>query len=129
MVKHEINIKRATPADAQLLSDLSTITFIETYRGDCPDNDMSEFIDRCYNENIIFKELENPADFYYIAFVDGLPGGYMRLKEDSTDYPEMKKCKALELKRIYVIKEYQSKKVSLSDCVPKHPAILLHNYF
>ena len=35
----------------------------------------------------------------------------MRLKEDYTGYATIKKYKALELKRIYVLKEYQSKKI------------------
>lgn len=111
MVVEEINIIRADKNDAQLLSDLSNVTFIETYRGSCSDNDLIGFIDKCFNEDVIRQELEDPEDFYYIAFADGFPAGYMRLKEDNRDYPLEKKYKALQLKRLYVTKEYQGKKI------------------
>lgn len=106
-----IEIKRAKVNDAALLSDLSNVTFIETYRGSCADTDLMDFIDRCFNEEVISKELENPDDFYYISFVDGFAAGYMRLKEDNKDYPFDKSYKALQLKRIYILKEYQDKKI------------------
>lgn len=106
-----INIKRATPGDAELLSDLSNITFIETYRGSCADEDLSDFIDKCFSEEAITKELEDENNFYYIAYADGFPAGYMRLNEDNTEYPFKRQYKALQLKRIYLLKEFQSKKI------------------
>ncbi len=111
MVTPEINIKRADKNDAQLISDLSNITFIETYRGSCADKDLIAFMDNSFNEEAILRELEDNDDFYYIAFADGFPAGYMRLQEDSREYPFDKEYKALQLKRIYVLKEYHSKKI------------------
>jgi GNAT superfamily N-acetyltransferase len=107
----EIKIKRAIAADAQLISDLSTVTFIETYRGSCSDDDTVDFIDKCFNVDDITKELNDPDDFYYIAFADGFPAGYMRLMEHYDDFPLTEKCKALQLKRIYLLKEFHSKKI------------------
>jgi ribosomal protein S18 acetylase RimI-like enzyme len=106
-----IEIKRATREDALLLSDLSTITFIETYRGSCDDEDITSFIDRCFNEDAIIAELDDADDHYYIAFADGFPAGYMRLKEDAGEYPLTVKYKAIELKRIYVLREYHSQQI------------------
>ncbi len=106
-----IEIKRADENDAALLSDLSNITFIETFRGTCSDEDLTGFIDSCFNENIISNELNDPEDLYYIAFIDGFPAGYIRMKENYADYPAVKKYKALELKRIYVLNEFHSKKI------------------
>lgn len=111
MVENSIHIERAAVADAQLISDLSNATFIETYRGTCTDDDLVNFINKCFAENIIEEELQSEDEFYFIAFTDGLPAGYMRIKEDYNDLPAMKKYKALELKRIYVLQEYQSNKV------------------
>lgn len=111
MVINEIDIKRAGKNDAQLLSDLSNITFIETYRGSCADEDLTTLMDKWFKEEMIFKELQNPDDHYFIAFADGFPAGYMRLKEDYSEYPLEEKYKALQLKRIYVLKEYHDKKI------------------
>src|SRR5207244_1744635 len=46
-----------------------------------------------------------------IAYLDGIPAGYVRLKEDYKDYPAIKKYSALELKRIYVLEKYHGQKV------------------
>jgi GNAT superfamily N-acetyltransferase len=111
MVENGTHIIRATKDDAQLLSDLSNVTFIETFRGTCSDDDLIGFIDKCFNENVIASELNDADDLYYIAFVEGFPAGYIRLKENYEDYPAIKKYRALELKRIYVLKEFHGKKI------------------
>lgn len=111
MVAPELNIIRATENDAGLLSDLSNVTFIETFRGTCPDDDLMFFLDKCFNPTTISNELSDPDDLYYIVYSDGFPAGYMRLKEDYNEFPYMKKYKALQLKRIYVLEEFQGKKI------------------
>ena len=111
MVTPSIEIIRAQKEHAQLLSDLSNVTFIETYRGSSADENLLEFIDRCFNEAVITSELENPSDHYFIAFADGYPAGYMRLKEDYEDYPLNERFHAIQLKRIYVLKDFHSKKI------------------
>lgn len=111
MVTPEINIKRADNSDAQLLSDLSNATFIETYRECAPDEDLMKFMDATYNEQVITEELENENDFYFIAYINNFPAGYMRLAEDPEQYPITEKHKAIHLKRIYVLKDYHSKKI------------------
>ena len=108
---YAVEIKRAGTEDAQLLSDLSNITFIETYRDGAPDKELLAFMEECYSEEVIRKELQDPDDYYYIAYADGFPAGYMRLTEDEPNYPLQKKYRAIHLKRIYVLKEYHSKKI------------------
>lgn len=105
----EIEIRRAVPGDAQLVCDLSTVTFIETYRESCPDDDLLDFIDTCFNEDAIARELEDPADLYYLAFAEGLPAGYMRLKKDSSS--PLQQQNSIELKRIYVLADHQAKHI------------------
>jgi ribosomal protein S18 acetylase RimI-like enzyme len=105
------DIKMAGNEDVQLLCDLSNITFIETYRGTCPDEDILSFLDKCFNENVIAEEVDDKSDFYFIAFLDKVPAGYMLLKEEVADYAFLKNKNAIQLKRIYVLKEYHSKKI------------------
>jgi len=45
------------------------------------------------------------------AFDDKEPAGYIRMKEEESDVALIKKYKAIELKRIYVLREYYNKKV------------------
>ena len=111
MVKEEIKIRRAIPADADLLAALSEVTFREGFSHTCPENDMDHFIQKCFSSDEILKELNDDNDFYFIAYYNGVAAGYTRLKEDYSDYPAMKKYFALELKRIYVLQKYQGKKI------------------
>ncbi len=110
-MNYQIKIRRANEADAQLLSHLGEITFVETFAGTCTDEDMQSFVNNVFEKDILANELKDENDFYFIAFTDEIPAGYMRLKEDYTDYPAMQKYKSLELKRIYVLKEFHLKKI------------------
>ena len=107
----ELNIKRATTEDADLISHLSKITFEDTFRGTCTDEDLQGFVDHAFSPGAVLNELKDENDLYFIAWYNNVAAGYMRLKEDYSDYPAIKKYKALELKRIYVLKKYQSKKI------------------
>lgn len=111
MVKENLHIRRAGIADTKLLSELSTATFFDTFHGTCTSDDMQEFIMKCFNENQVNKELQDINDFYFIAFSEEKAVGYIRMKEDESDIVETKNRKSIELKRIYVLKEYQLKKV------------------
>ena len=107
----KIHIEKAGLSDAKLVSDLSNITFKETFRGTCPDSDLDAFVETCFNEQQTLNEIIKSDDQYYIAFADGHPVGYIRIVEDYTDYPDIRRYKAVELKRIYVLKEFHSQKV------------------
>lgn len=111
MVDHPVKIIRARSADANLLSQLSKITFEDTFTGTCTEEDMRTFVEAVFSEDTITAELINDEDYYFIAYYNNIAAGYMRLKEDYSEYTAIKKYKALELKRIYVLKEYQSKKI------------------
>ena len=107
----DIEIRRGTLNDAALLSQLSTTTFLDTFRGTCTDEEIEQFVQRYFNVEQTFKELQDKDDFYFIASADKKPAGYIRMKEVESDVALIKRYRAIELKRIYVLKEYQSKKV------------------
>ena len=111
MVKESLHIRRAAIADAALISRLSEVTFFDTFNGTCTDDDMQNFIEDYFNEKQVHKELQDPNDFYFIAFVDDIAAGYIRMKEEDSDVEVIKTKKGIELKRIYVLKEYHSKKI------------------
>jgi diamine N-acetyltransferase len=104
--ERNIIIRRATIADAAVIAALSNTTFYDTFSGTCTEADMQQFLQASFNIDKISKELADEHDWYYLATIDGIPAGYMRLKEEYESFPEIKKWKALELKRIYVDKPY-----------------------
>ena len=111
MVKEALHIRRAVTDDAKLIAQLSSVTFFDTFTGTCTDEDMHGFIAEYFDEKRIFEELRNSNDFYFIAFLNGIAAGYIRMKEEVSDVEIINRHKAIELKRIYVLKEYHSKKI------------------
>ena len=106
-----IQIRRALLADAALISALGAKTFFDTFTGTCTAEDMESFISTNYNQALVARELLDENDFYYVASVDNTIAGYLRLKEDLSEVAFISRHRALELKRLYVLQEFHSKKI------------------
>jgi len=107
-------IKRVTEADAGVLAALSAATFFDTFKGTCTVADMNRFLETNFNIDQVKTELLNTNDLFYFAELEGKPVGYLRIMEDYESFPMMRKWKALELKRIYVDKDYHGKGIAQS---------------
>ncbi len=120
----QITTRRATIADAEMLSVIAAQTFYDTFTGTCTEEDMQSFLVEYYNLQQVKQELANELDFYYLAEVEGEVVGYLRFMEDYKNFPEVAQWKALELKRIYIVKEFQGRGVAqiLMDFVLKFAA-------
>ena len=99
-------IRRVTIKDVATLSTIAKQTFYDTFTGTCTEADMQSFLEEYFNEMQLLNELNNPPDQCFFAEVDGTPVGYIRFMEDYTGLPLMRQWKALELKRIYILKEF-----------------------
>jgi len=108
----QITIRRATLADAVKLSAISIQTFYDTFIGTCTEEDMDSFLKDYFHLKQVQLELSNENDFYYLAEQQGKAVGYLRWMEDYNNFPLMKQWKSLELKRIYVLKEFHGKGVA-----------------
>ena len=99
-------------SDAQELSMVSRETFYDTFTGTCAPEDMEAFLDAHFNLEQVKGELSNKEDFFYLAEMPSGIAGYTRYMEDYKNFPMMKEWKALELKRLYVKKEFKGKGVA-----------------
>lgn len=102
----KITIRPITNNDVAILAAIAKQTFYDTFTGTCTEADMQSFLEEYFNETQLAKEVGNPDDLYFFAEADGTPVGYIRFMEDYSSLPLMKQWKSLELKRIYVLKEY-----------------------
>ena len=102
----EINIRRITEKDVAALTAIARQTFYDTFTGTCTEADMQTFLDQYYNPAQLGTELNNPETFCFFSEIEGRPVAYLQFMEDYKNFPMMKKWKALELKRIYVLKEF-----------------------
>ena len=108
----EIRLRRLTTADAKILSTIAKQTFFDTFTGTCTEADMQDFLEVYFNEPHLAKEISVDNNFYFFAEHDGTPVGYLQFMEDYSGLPLMKQWKALELKRIYVLKEFHGKGIA-----------------
>ncbi len=102
----EINIRRVTIKDVSALSAIARQTFYDTFNGTCTEEDMQFFLDNYYSEEKLGKELVNDQNLFFFAEADGLLVAYLQFMEDYSNFAEIKKWKALELKRIYVLASF-----------------------
>lgn len=106
-----IDIRIARPGDNKLLGTLGRKTFYETWREVNTEEDMQAYMKESFEDFALKKEIENRSVYtFMIAFTEKTAAGYTKLRNDRS-YPELKDEKALEIQRIYVLKEWQGKKV------------------
>ncbi len=108
----EINIRRITIDDVAVLSALAKQTFYDTFTGTCTEEDMRSFLEQYFSEEQLGSELNTAGNLFFFAEAAGVPVAYLQYMEDYSGFPLIKKWKALELKRIYVLKELHGKGIA-----------------
>ena len=108
----DITIRRITIDDVEVLSAIAKRSFYDTFTGTCTEEDMQSFLEQYFNTGQLSSELNNTGMFCFFAETNGVPVAYLQFMEDYSGFPLMKKWKALELKRIYVLKEYHGKGIA-----------------
>jgi len=103
----ELAIRRAGPADAEMLSRLSTETFWEAYseNPNSDNDDIKAYMAEAYAVDLLTEELESDSIVFLIAEFDGETAGYARLVIGNT--AEGVKGRApMELSRIYLFEKF-----------------------
>lgn len=105
-----LQIRTATPEDAQHIALLGRVTFTETfseYFGD--QQDLFDYYEQTFNVAKIKAGIQNPNNKFWIALWNDLPIGYAKLKiNSSTEFIES--THVSQLQKIYVLKEFLDKK-------------------
>lgn len=103
-------IRKAEHADRDIIVDLGKKTFVETYSEVGADESLEQYVGEKFAPQRIQEELDNPAALFYIGFVNDVPVAFTKLRSDRQPKGIDNKT-ALEIERIYVLKEYQGVKV------------------
>ena len=101
-----ITIEKAGPEHGHIILGLAKKTFVETYEEHNDPENMEMYVREAFSEEVITKELRNPHARFFIAFLDGEPVGFTKLRDDR-QAKTLEKVRALEVQRIYILKEYQ----------------------
>ena len=104
------SIKKVNKTEVEQLQSLSRQTFAETFSDSNSKENMNKYLTENLSIEKLSEELNNEnAHFFFIK--DGERNiGYLKLNMGPSQ-TEMKDETALEIERIYVIQEYQGKKV------------------
>ena len=109
----------ATVEDAVLLSEISRKTFYDTYHAYNTKEDMEMFLLEHFSLDLVIEELKSTDNIFLLVYDNELLCGYAKLSESKTPH-QLKDCSALEIARIYSIKEKIGKgigKILIEGCI------------
>ena len=112
-------IKKVLPCDVEVLRELSIASFRETYDAHNTKVDMELHNDKHFNLRQLLGEIEDKGNWFFIAEVDNIPAGYIKLR--TSERPaSLQGLKHIELERIYALKRFQGAglgKLLLHKCI------------
>lgn len=105
-----IEIKKIGLTDIEQLQIIGRQTFLETFADGNTEENMQKYLEEGFTVNKLTSELTNPNSEFYFALFDNKVIGYLKINFGQAQ-TELKDQKALEIERIYVLKEFHGKKV------------------
>lgn len=106
----KIEIHKIGLADLDKLQNLSRQTFTETFSDCNTAENMNIYLAESFNISKLTNELNNPDSEFYFASNSEKVAGYLKLNF-RTAQTELNDLNSIEIERIYVLKEFQGKKV------------------
>jgi diamine N-acetyltransferase len=105
---HKIYIQKASINNIDKLQEIGRQTFYETFSPTNTAENMQKYLEGSFSVEKLTAELNNPNIEFYFAILDGEVIGYLKLNSGQSQ-TELQDDKALEIERIYVLKEYHGK--------------------
>ncbi|MBV6643700.1 MAG: GNAT family N-acetyltransferase [Cyclobacteriaceae bacterium] len=105
-----MNIKKVKIQDVEKLREIGKLTFAETFSSENSEADMKEYLENGFSIEKLTAELTDQNAEFYFAELDGKTIGYLKVNVGQSQ-TEIKDKNALEIERIYVLKEFHGKKV------------------
>ncbi|MDR6370008.1 ribosomal protein S18 acetylase RimI-like enzyme [Chryseobacterium bernardetii] len=105
-----IIINTSSEKDLEILQNIGIQTFTETFAEDNTEEAMKKYLEESFTTEKIKSELNNPDSFFYIAWEEDNPVGYLKVNSGKAQ-TELQDETSLEIERIYVKKSHHGKKV------------------
>ena len=103
-------IRALTESDLLNLQSISCQTFLETFADTNSEENMTNYLDTAYTAEKLLLELASPSVEFYFAEIDSTIVGYLKVNFGDAQ-TELKDNSAVEIERIYVLKEFHGAKV------------------
>lgn len=105
-----IFIRKVVTQDVEKLQHIGRLTFSETFGNVNSEENMNQYLEEGFSTEKLLSELSDENSAFYFAITDGEIIGYLKLNFGASQ-TELKDSKALEIERIYVVKEFHGHKV------------------
>lgn len=105
-----VTIRKATIEDAILLAKMGKETFEETWNFYYKPQLLERFLDENYSVEQINKDLHEPLNIHYIAFIEDEPAGFVKLSRKQA-LGDWITDRCIEICRIYVYKKFHDQKI------------------
>jgi diamine N-acetyltransferase len=106
----DFTITQVTHKDIDQLQKIGKQTFYETFAADNSEADMTTYLNEGFSIQKLIQELnDSNTEFYFVTLNDSVVG-YLKINLAQSQ-TELKTENALEIERIYILNEYQGKKV------------------
>jgi diamine N-acetyltransferase len=105
-----IKIQQINNSHIAALQKIGRQTFSETFAESNSAENMAKYLEEAYSLEKLTEELNNPNSFFYFAMLDEKVIGYLKINMGGSQ-TELKDNDALEIERIYVLKDFHGKKV------------------
>lgn len=105
-----IDIIQVTQSDIDQLQKIGRQTFYETFAAGNSEENMNKYLLEGFSIKKLNDELHDTNVQFYFAICDGNTIGYLKLNIGQSQ-SELKEVNALEIERIYVLKDFHGKKV------------------
>ena len=105
-----IAIRIATADDLEELQKIGKQTFCETFADDNTPDNMQKYLEQNFSIAQLTTELNNYNSEFHLATIANKTIGYLKINFGASQ-TELKDVTALEIERIYVLKEFYGKEV------------------
>ena len=110
MMELNITIVQINDSHIAALQQIGRQTFSETFAESNSAENMAKYLEEAYSYEKLNAELNDTNSIFYFAMMDQSVIGYLKLNFGASQ-TELKDNNALEIERIYVLKEFHGKKV------------------
>jgi diamine N-acetyltransferase len=101
-----LTIKKCTLEDLRKLQEISSETFVETFKDQNSPENLNAYLERALNLNQLEKELSNPSSQFFFVYFKNEAAGYLKVNTNGAQSEEMGN-ESLEIERIYIKSAFQ----------------------
>lgn len=107
---NNIDIVKINKSETAQLQLIGKQCFIETFGETNSEENMQKYLNESFSFGKLTSELANPFSEFYFAKFDNRAIGYLKLNFQQAQ-TELQDSNAIEIERIYILKEFQNKRV------------------